>query len=260
MRFTLSIALVVTACGGGSSGPSEEQCRSIGNQPPCCAFFGHREVDGRCEEADFFDASFLDTGSDTGTDTGTDADVETDADVDTCERNDECVSTGPDTSQCCPGGVCSLGPCITGPAPPPPCEDRVPEFACDGNTVCVNDATCGWGTCELDCRIAGDCAQRGFVCDDDICTFDCRLEGFSGCPDEQVCRDNGKCGVPLCDATSCGAAADCMAVTSSPFSHRDAGCRPKPCATTEDCPADTYCINGGCSERPGMCGDATAPP
>jgi len=235
---------------GGSSdgGVDEAYCRAIGNQPPCCEFFGHRETpEGLCEEGVGLDtdAGSFDAGGEGAA---------------SCERNDECASTGSGLSQCCPGGVCDLGPCVSGPAPPPACEARDPSDTCGDEMVCVNDATCGFGTCRRDCRVDGDCAARGLVCAGDQCAFDCTIEGFAGCRAGEVCRENGQCGAPLCDSASCGPAQDCMTVTSSQFSHLDDGCRPKPCSTSGDCPGGTFCINGGCAEQPGMCGDATPPP
>ncbi|MEM9068690.1 MAG: hypothetical protein AAGE52_09295 [Myxococcota bacterium] len=200
MRAIAGVVVVLVGCGGsGSSEPSDRMCREIGNQPPCCEFFGHRETpEGLCEEGLVgFDSGLPDTSMpdaaspDAGADSG----------LSTCEDNVEC--TGEGTPQCCPGGACTLDVCITGPAPPPPCEFR--EESCGNEMVCVNDATCGWGFCQRDCRLDGNCAELGLTCEDEICTFDCTSVG---CAAGEVCRENGQCGVAACDETSCGPAAD----------------------------------------------------
>ena len=172
-----------------------------------------------------------------------------------CESSSEC--DGPTVMQCCPDGMCPVGRCVSGVEPPPACADRAPGDTCTEGFACVDD-DCGRGACQLDCRVAGDCAARGLDCTDDACVFDCTLPGYAGCSDGTVCRANGRCGVPPCAAGSCGPQEDCMDVSAG--SEFDDGCRAKNCSAGDDCPSGGFCIDGRCSEVPGVCSELLAVP
>jgi peptidoglycan-associated lipoprotein len=109
-----------------------------------------------------------------------------------------------------------------------------PEYPkCDKDDHCREGEYCVNNLCQQ-CRDNGDCPE-GQACEGggcreipDYCT------GSADCAEGQVCRDN-RCGPCFSDG-------ECQ----SPEVCIDGVCDEADCATTEDCPAGTSCVNRRC--------------
>lgn len=148
--------------------------------------------------------------------------------------------------------VCYCQPGYTGD-PSKGCNviDFCADEPCGPKALCTNSR--GSFKCQCPLNMVGDPYNDG--CKKAVeCTED------SECPSAARCDNKlNKC-KSVCEASSCGSNADCIAVDHSPHcscrngyegdpEDKVKGCRPKVvnCKSTQDCPANTYCHGNLCS-------------
>ena len=155
----------------------------------------------------------------------------------------------------------SILACSPGAYPGSPCAATFAEFErdaqvgsasqqCDVSSMCIN-SECGWAECSPHCELDASCASRGLRCEDDgwRCAFDCRIEGYVGCPEGSVCWPDGRCGVPPCRESTCTELEVCAFTMDPPLLPEitaDNGCWPRSCESDTDC-GGAYCVERYCS-------------